>query len=69
MLGFAIGGQVLLEKVFSWPGMGRELVEAVNSMDYPVVQAAFLILGAIVVIGNFLADILYSYLDPRVKVG
>lgn len=69
MLGFAIGGQVLLEKVYSWPGMGRELVDAVNSLDYPVVQATFLILGAIVVIGNFLADILYSYLDPRVKVG
>jgi len=69
MLGFAIGGQVLLEKVFSWPGMGRELVEAVGSMDYPVVQAAFLFLGMIVVVGNFLADVLYSYLDPRVKVG
>jgi peptide/nickel transport system permease protein len=69
MLGFAIGGQVLLEKVFSWPGMGRELVGAVDSMDYPVVQAAFLFLGMIVVVGNFLADVLYSYLDPRVKVG
>jgi peptide/nickel transport system permease protein len=69
MLGFAIGGQVLLEKVYSWPGMGRELVEAVSSMDYPVVQAAFLFLGAIVIIGNFLADVLYSFLDPRVKVG
>jgi len=69
MFSFAIGGQVLLEKVFSWPGMGRELVEAVNSLDYPVVQAAFLFLGAIVVLGNFLADVLYSYLDPRVKVG
>ena len=69
MLGFAIGGQVLLEKVYSWPGMGRELVEAVSSMDYPVVQAAFLFLGSIVIIGNFLADILYMYLDPRVKVG
>lgn len=69
MLGFAIGGQVLLEKVYSWPGMGRELVEAVNSADYPVVQAAFLFLGSIVIIGNFLADLLYSYLDPRVKVG
>lgn len=69
MLGFAIGGQVLMEKVYSWPGMGRELVEAVNSMDYPVVQAAFLFLGAIVIVGNFLADVLYSYLDPRVKVG
>ncbi len=49
--------------------MGREVVEAVNSMDCAAVQAVFLILGAIVVIGNFLADILYSYLDPRVKVG
>jgi len=69
MLGFAIGGQVLLEKVFSWPGMGRELVGAVDSMDYPVIQAAFLFLGMIVVVGNFLADVLYFYLDPRVKVG
>ena len=69
MLGFAVGGQVLLEKVYSWPGMGRELVAAVSSMDYPVVQAAFLFLGAIVIIGNFLADVLYSLLDPRVKVG
>lgn len=69
MLGFAIGGQVLLEKVYSWPGMGRELIEAVSSMDYPVVQAAFLFLGSIVIIGNFLADMLYMYLDPRVKVG
>ena len=69
MLGFAIGGQVLLEKVFSWPGMGRELVEAVSSMDYPVVQASFLFLGSIVIIGNFIADIIYMYLDPRVKVG
>lgn len=67
MLGFAIGGQVLLEKVFSWPGMGRELVNAVSSMDYPVVQAAFLFLGSIVVFGNFIADVLYMYLDPRVK--
>ena len=49
--------------------VGRELVAAVSSMDYPVVQAAFLFLGAIVIIGNFLADVLYSYLDPRVKVG
>lgn len=67
MLGFAIGGQVLLEKVFSWPGMGRELVDAVSSMDYPVVQAAFLFLGSIVILGNFIADVLYMYLDPRIK--
>jgi peptide/nickel transport system permease protein len=69
MLGFAIGGQVLVERVFSWPGMGRELIEAVDGLDYPVVQTAFLFLGMIVIIGNFLADVLYSYLDPRVEVG
>jgi len=69
MVGFAIGGQVLLEKVFSWPGMGRELVDAVSGLDYPVVQAAFLFMGAVVIFGNFLTDVLYRILDPRVEIG
>lgn len=69
MVGFAIGGQVLLEKVFSWPGMGRELVDAVSGLDYPVVQAAFLFLGGVVIFGNFLADVLYRFMDPRVEIG
>jgi peptide/nickel transport system permease protein len=68
MVGFAIGGSVLLEKVVSWPGMGRELVDAVSSSDYPTVQACFFFLSVLVVMTNFLADLLYAYLDPRVKL-
>jgi peptide/nickel transport system permease protein len=66
-LGYAIGGQVLLETVFSWPGMGRAIVEAVNSSDYPMAQGCFIFLGAIVITMNFITDLLYLYLDPRIS--
>lgn len=69
MVGFAIGGQVLVETVFSWPGMGQLMVEAAQSHDYPVAQATFLVLAAIVIFLNLLADISYCYLDPRIKMG
>jgi peptide/nickel transport system permease protein len=64
--GFAFGGQVLLETVFSWPGMGREIVQAVTRHDYPVAQAAFFFMSFIVVFMNFIVDLLYGYLDPRI---
>ena len=66
MSGNIFGGQVLLETVFSWPGMGRELVLAVERLDYPVAQAAFFLMSGTVVIMNFFIDILYGYLDPRI---
>ncbi len=69
LLGFAIGGQVIVESVFSWPGMGLLMVEAASSHDYPVAQGAFLMLAALVIFFNLLADISYGYLDPRIKVG
>ncbi len=69
MVGFAIGGQVLVETVFSWPGMGQLMVEAAQSHDYPVAQATFLVLAAIVIFLNLLADISYCYLDPRITMG
>ncbi len=69
MVGFAIGGQVLVESVFSWPGMGQLMVEAASSHDYPVAQATFLVLAAIVIFLNLIADISYCYLDPRIKIG
>jgi len=69
LLGFAIGGQVIVETVFSWPGMGLLMVEAAASHDYPVAQASFLLLAVIVILMNLVADISYSYLDPRIKVG
>lgn len=64
--GKAIGGQLLIEEVFNWPGMGRAMVRAVNYNDYPVAMAAFFLMGSVVIALNFVADLLYAYLDPRV---
>ena len=66
MVGFAIGGQVLIETVFRWPGMGREMVLAIQRHDYPMAQASFFMLGVLVISLNFITDLLYGYLDPRV---
>lgn len=66
LIGFAFGGQVLLETVFSWPGMGREMVLAVTRQDYPVCQAAFFLMAMVTVIMNFVVDLLYGFLDPRI---
>jgi peptide/nickel transport system permease protein len=68
-LGASIGGNVVVETVFSWPGLGRLLVTAVASSDYPVAQGAFLLITAVLVLMNFVADLLYSTLDPRVTHG
>jgi len=68
MVGHIMGGEVLLEIVFSWPGLGREIVNAVNALDYPVAQASFLMLAVVVVGLNFLADAAYAWLDPRVRL-
>ncbi|MBP1925028.1 peptide/nickel transport system permease protein [Sedimentibacter acidaminivorans] len=66
--GFAIGGSVLIETVFRWPGMGREIVLAVSFRDYPLAQTAFLLIGVMTALFNLIADILYAYLDPRVAL-
>lgn len=65
-VGLAVGGQVVAEVVFSWPGLGREMIQAVRTSDFPMAQAAFMLMAALVLIMNFIADMLYSYLDPRV---
>ena len=67
MLGHIIGGEVLVETVFSWPGLGREIVNAIDTRDYPLAQASFLMMAVVVIGLNFLADIVYASLDPRVK--
>ncbi|MGH8432307.1 MAG: ABC transporter permease [Solimonas sp.] len=67
MVSFAFGGQVLLEVVFSWPGMGRLMVQAVSHRDYPVAQAAFFFMAAIVILFNLAVDMLYAFLDPRIS--
>ncbi len=68
MVGFAIAGQVIVEQVFSWPGMGQLMVQAASARDYPVAQATFLLLAVLLIFLNLLADISYGYLDPRVKI-
>ena len=66
-VGYAVGGNVVIETVFSWPGVGRILVRAVQAKDYPLAQGAFFLIAVIIVTMNFLADALYSVLDPRVS--
>ncbi|SDQ25170.1 ABC transporter permease [Microbacterium sp. cf332] len=66
-LGFLVGGAVLTETVFAYPGIGRGIYEAVTQLDFPVLQGAFLLLAATVVVANLLTDTAYGFLDPRVK--
>ena len=66
-LGYVVGGAITAEIVFNWPGLGTLTVDALNSRDYPVLQGIFLFLGISVVIANLGADIIYGYLDPRVR--
>ncbi len=68
-LGFTVAGSVQIETVFSWPGLGGAIYEAVGRRDYPVLQGAFLILAVAVIAANLIADLTYSYLDPRVEGG
>lgn len=65
--GYTVGGAIQVETVFSWPGIGRLMYEAVQKRDYPVLQGTFLLLAVSVIVANLLADLLYSVLDPRVK--
>jgi peptide/nickel transport system permease protein len=66
-LGFIIAGAITVEVVFNWPGLGTLTQEALQARDYPLLQGIFLILAVSVVVANFGADIVYGFLDPRVK--
>ena len=66
-LSMAVGGSVYVETVFSYPGIGLLIYDSVAGRDYPVMQGCFLMFGLVVVIANFIADILYMYLDPRIR--
>lgn len=65
-LGFTMAGALQIETVFSWPGLGGAVYEAVNRRDFPVLQGAFLLIAVGVILANLIADLMYSYLDPRV---
>jgi ABC-type dipeptide/oligopeptide/nickel transport system permease component len=65
-LGYIVAGAILIETVFSWPGIGNAVYAAVQERDYPMLQGAFLVLTVSVVFFNFVADLLYFKLDPRI---
>ena len=66
-LGFAVGGQIMIEIVYNYPGLGQSLVKSVSVRDYPLMQACFLLIVVFVLVANFLADIAYVWLDPRLR--
>jgi peptide/nickel transport system permease protein len=66
-LAFAITGAVLVETVFSWPGLGQLAYQAMLSRDYPLIQGTVLLVAVLTIGANFLVDVLYAYVDPRVK--
>ena len=67
--GILISGTVVVETVFAWPGIGRLAYEAVQWRDYPVIQGVVLLVSAITLLTNLVVDILYGYLDPRIRYG
>jgi peptide/nickel transport system permease protein len=68
-LGFVFGGAITIEYVFSWPGLGWLTVQAIDAKDFPLLQGLFLLFSGAVIIANLIADLLYAYLDPRVRAG
>jgi peptide/nickel transport system permease protein len=66
-LGFIFAGAITVEYVFSWPGLGLLTVEAIDDKDFPMLQALFLLFSTAVIVANLVADLLYAYLDPRVR--
>jgi peptide/nickel transport system permease protein len=67
-LGFVVGGALLTEVVFAYPGVGYQLLASVQALDFPLMQGIFLTITAAVLIANFLVDLVYVRLDPRVRV-
>lgn len=65
--GFVLGGAIAVESIYSWPGLGLATYQAIRAPDLPMLQGLFLVLSAAVILANLLADLLYAYLDPRVR--
>jgi ABC-type dipeptide/oligopeptide/nickel transport system permease component len=62
-----ITGAVVIEVVFSWPGLGLHMIQALGGRDYPLLQGAILLAAALVVLFNLFVDLLYGWLDPRIR--
>jgi peptide/nickel transport system permease protein len=68
-IGLAVGGAIQTETIFTWPGIGLLTYQALLTRDYPILQGCFLVVAIAVILMNFLADLLYGYLDPRIRTG
>ena len=68
-IGWFVAGAVVVETVFSWPGLGMLVINSISNSDFPTVQGCILVLALFVVLGNLFADILYAFADPRVRLG
>jgi ABC-type dipeptide/oligopeptide/nickel transport system permease component len=67
-IGALLSGTIIIETVFSYPGMGFLLIQAINSRDFPVVQGVVVLLTVMVILSNLAADIVHGWLDPRIKL-
>jgi peptide/nickel transport system permease protein len=67
-VGYLLGGTVIVENVFSLPGAGKLLVDAIAARDYPLVQSTTLVFAVLVIFVNLLTDVIYTFLDPRVRL-
>jgi len=65
--GMLLGGAVLTETVFAWPGVGRLIVDSILARDYPMIQGAILVFGLLYILVNLVVDLLYAYVDPRIR--
>jgi dipeptide transport system permease protein len=66
-VGTLLGGAVLTETIFSWPGIGKWLIDAISRRDYPVVQGGILMSATIIILVNLLVDLLYGVVNPRIR--
>jgi peptide/nickel transport system permease protein len=65
--GLLLGGAILTETIFSWPGIGRYIYDAIGYRDYPVIQSGILVIATIFIFINLIVDLLYAVIDPRIK--
>ena len=62
-----VGGAIVIETVFAWPGIGKLLVDAVLQRDFPMIQGTVILIGAIFIVTNLLTDIFYAFLNPKIR--
>ena len=67
--GALLGGAILTETIFSWPGMGKLIIDSINTLDRPMIVAYLMVTVLMFVTINFIVDVIYTVLDPRVKIG